>query len=126
MAEGSPTVFIVDDDAAVRASLEMLVRSAGWRSETFASGDEFLEAFSRGSTGCVLLDLRMPGMSGLEVHDQLAAMGSKIPVIFLTAQAEEETPEASGQAARLQKPFRSEELIDELRRLFKGGSSDDR
>ena len=122
--DGAPVVFIVDDDEAVRTSLQMLVRSAGLRSEAFASGQEFLEAYDGKTAGCVLLDLRMPGMSGLEVHAQLADMGDEIPVIFLTAQGEEEIPALSNAIVRIQKPFQGEYLIERLLQLMP--ASDDR
>ena len=96
----------------------MLVRSAGMHSEAFASGHEFLEAYDGRPAGCVLLDLRMPGMSGLEVQEQLAAMGAEIPVIFLTAHGGEEIPPASSEIVRIQKPFRDDELIGRLRQLL--------
>lgn len=119
-ADGRPSrsiVFIVDDDAGVRASLSMLMRSIGLDARTFDSGEAFLSAFDAGACGCVLLDVRMPGMSGLEVKQQLAAMDAEIPVIFLTAQGEEEIPESSGGIERVQKPFRDDYLVRRVREL---------
>lgn len=117
------TVFIVDDDEGVRASLQLLVRSLGLDSEAFSSGEEFLQAYDGREKGCVLLDVRMPGMSGFEVRRRLDAMGAKIPVIFLTAQGEEEIPARTGPVERIQKPFHDEELVRRIREL--AGLSDD-
>ncbi len=121
-ANGS-VVFIVDDDEGVRSSLQLLVRSLGLSSEAFSSGEEFLEAYDGRHTGCVLLDVRMPGMSGFEVRQRLDDMEAKIPVIFLTAQGEEEIPARSGSVERIQKPFHDEQLVSRIREL--AGPSDD-
>lgn len=107
-------VFIVDDDEGVRASLRMLVRSIGYRPEVYSSGEAFLEAYDGRNSGCVLLDVRMPGMSGLEVRQRLEATGAQIPVIFLTAQGEEDFPARTGPIVLVQKPFRDQELIDRI------------
>ena len=80
-----PTVFVVDDDEAVRKSLQWLVESVGLKAETFASVRAFLEVFDPGRPGCVVLDVRMPGMSGTEALARLAELGSTTPVIVVTA-----------------------------------------
>ncbi len=116
--QSESVVFIVDDDEAVRSSLQMLVRSLGFRSQAFGSGQEFLDAFDGNSDGCVLLDVRMPGMNGFEVEQRLNAMDADIPVIFLTAQGEDEIPPRAGTVDRIQKPFRDEELIGRLHDLL--------
>ncbi|CAN5222502.1 response regulator FixJ [soil metagenome] len=77
-------VFIVDDDEAIRQSVGFLLRKAGYSVSAFASGDEFLKAVTRDSQGCVLLDVRMPGIDGLEVQARLNALGIVLPVIMLT------------------------------------------
>ncbi len=116
-------VFIVDDDEGVRSSLQLLVRSLGLSSEAFSSGERFLEAYDGRDGGCVLLDVRMPGMSGFEVRERLDAMGAKIPVIFLTAQGEDEIPAHSDPVERIQKPFDDEQLVRRIREFV--GRSDD-
>lgn len=83
-----PTVFIVDDDAGVRESLALLVQSAGLHPRTFSDGREFLAAAAPDGPACVLLDLKMPGMDGLEVQERLQAQGWRVPVIFLTGTAD--------------------------------------
>lgn len=84
MSHGSATIFVVDDDAAVRQSLERLLRSAGWTVQTFASAKAFLEQPPYPGTGCLVLDIRMPGMTGPELHDLMAERGLSLPVVFLT------------------------------------------
>lgn len=78
------TVYVVDDDADVRAGLTRLLRSAGWIVEAYAAAQDFLERAICDGVGCILLDVSMPRMSGPELHDQLRARGSKLPVIYLT------------------------------------------
>ena len=114
---GDNVVFIVDDDAGVRSALQMLVKSLGLPARTFASGEEFLAAYDGSEGSCVLLDVRMPGMSGFDVRQRLASVGAQIPIIFLTAQAEEEVPPWVGSVERIQKPFRDELLVSRIREL---------
>lgn len=84
----APTIFVVDDDAAVRRSMMRLLRAAGWNAETFASANEFLVRAPLGGPGCVLLDVQMPGMTGLELHARMAAAGISLPVVFLTGKGD--------------------------------------
>src|SRR5919108_3502431 len=100
-------VSIVDDDASLRRSLRNLLTSTGLRVETFESAEAFLESGVRDSTGCLVLDLRMPGMGGLGLLRSLVASGSRIPVIILTAHGDDDTRQRSLQAgavAFLEKP----------------------
>jgi FixJ family two-component response regulator len=83
-----PTVFVVDDDEAMRLSLARLLRSADWNVETFASGSKFLERAPLTGRGCILLDVKMPGMDGLELHESMAAAGISLPVIFLSGNSD--------------------------------------
>jgi FixJ family two-component response regulator len=78
------TIFVVDDDASVRRGMSRLLKSAGWNAETYASADEFLARPAFPGYGCVLLDVRMPGMRGPELRDQLSARRINLPVVFLT------------------------------------------
>ena len=117
MANTDPIIFVVDDDQAVRQSTEMLIRSMGLRVEAFESAAEFLEDFDRQQPGCVILDIRMPGMSGLELQEHLNGMGAAIPVIFVTGHGD--VPMAVramklGAVDFIQKPFRDQELIDRV------------
>ena len=118
MGDDRSVVCIVDDDASLRRSLRNLLMSVGFRVETFQSAELFLESAHRENPGCVVLDLRMPGMSGLDLLRQLAASGSRIPVIILTAHGDDETRRQSLQAgavAFLEKPFQSAALLDAVR-----------
>jgi len=117
MATSDPIIFVVDDDEAVRLSTEMLVRSMGLRAESFDSASEFLEDFDPQQPGCIILDIRMPGMSGLELQEHLNELGASIPVIFVTGHGD--VPMAvkamkAGAVDFLQKPFRDQELIDRV------------
>ena len=79
-----PTVFIIDDDPAVRDAIGLLLRAGGLSMDTFASAAEFLAAAAARQPGCVVLDVRMPGMSGLDLQKQLQTQGYRIPIIFIT------------------------------------------
>ena len=114
----TPVVCVVDDDESLRRSVRNLLSSVGFQVETFASAEEFLESTHRASTGCLVLDLRMAGMNGLDLLRHLAAMGSRIPVIILTAHGDEEARRRSleaGAVAFLGKPFRGGDLLDAVR-----------
>lgn len=109
-----PVISIVDDDAGVREATTALVRSLGYRAATFASGAEFLASARLDDTSCLITDLQMPGMTGLELQRRLIADGRHLPIIFVTAsagtQAREEAA-AAGAAAFLHKPLGDETLI---------------
>jgi FixJ family two-component response regulator len=111
------TVCIVDDDSAVRDAIRLLVRSIGLQARTFGSGKEFLDAFDDGWRGCVILDVRMPGMSGLEVQKQLLERRATLPIIFVTAHGDVPMAVEAVKAGALdfvQKPFRDQDLIDRI------------
>jgi len=111
-------VSVVDDDASLRRSVRNLLTSVGFRVQAFASAEEFLDSPQRANTGCLVLDLRMPGMNGLELLKHLGATGSRIPVVILTAHGDDEARQRALQAgavAFLGKPFRSDALLDAVR-----------
>jgi FixJ family two-component response regulator len=117
MAQTRPTVFVVDDDASVLDSLQFLLKSVGIDAETFSSAYEFLEVYDPDKPGCLVLDVRMPGMSGLELQEELVARGSALPIIFLTAHADVPmavTAVKTGATDFIQKPFRDQELLDKI------------
>ena len=119
--EPSPAVYVVDDDEGVRSSLALLLKSMGQTALTFASAAEFLEAHDPDQPGCVLLDVRMPGMSGLELQDELNRRGAVLPVIFITGHGD--VPMAveamqHGAYDFLQKPFRDDDLVERIRRAL--------
>ena len=111
-------ICIVDDDPSLRRSLRNLLMSVGFRVETFESAEAFLEAVGRDEIGCVVLDVRMPGMHGVDLLRHLGARGARIPVIMLTAHGDDETRRQSleaGAAAFLEKPVRSPVLLEAVR-----------
>lgn len=117
-----PVVYIVDDDPDMRDSLHWLMRTVGLRSLTFASADEFLRDFAPDGPGCVILDVRMPGTSGLDLFEELVARGEGIPVIFITAFAD--VPMAvramkSGAVSFVEKPFNRQTLLDKVQRAIR-------
>ncbi len=114
-ANGSPTVFVVDDDPDIRAAVALLMKSVKLPVRTFAGAGEFLSKWDPGDAGCLVLDVRMPGMSGLELQNVLHDRGEEIPVVFLSGHGD--IPMAlravrSGAVDFIEKPFRDQPLID--------------
>jgi two-component system response regulator FixJ len=117
MHQQASIVFVVDDDEGVRNSLRFLLRSVGLQTQTAASATEFLDTYKPSQAGCLVLDVRMPGMSGLELQQQLNLRGAVIPVIFITGHGDiPMAVEAMQQGAFdfLQKPFRDQDLIERI------------
>jgi two-component system response regulator FixJ len=117
-----PTVFIVDDDAAVRGSLSLLMKSAGHRTMVFESAQLFLAQYADAQPGCLLLDVRMPGLSGPDLQRELNARRATIPVIFMSGHAD--VPMAveamrCGAFDFVQKPFGDQELLDRVSRALR-------
>jgi FixJ family two-component response regulator len=118
MVEEEPVVFVVDDDAAVRDALDSLIRSVGLRVQTFASAQEFLKSERTGMPGCLVLDVRMPGRSGLDFQRDLIEAGILMPVIFVTGHGDipmSVRAMKAGATEFLTKPFRDEDLLDAIR-----------
>jgi FixJ family two-component response regulator len=118
-------VAIVDDDASVRQSARRLIRSFGYRAEAFGSAEEFLDSGQAKKTACLILDVRMPRIDGLELQRRLA--GSAIPIVFITARASEEEERQALQAgavAFLRKPVDKEALLRVLGAVFEDSESD--
>jgi len=112
-----PTVFIVDDDTAVRDALKFLLRSVGHPVETFSSAQDFLTAYRDDRPGCLVLDIRMPGMSGLELQEKLVEKRSILPIIFITGHGDVPMAVEAMQAGAMdfiQKPFRDQDLLDRI------------
>jgi two-component system, LuxR family, response regulator FixJ len=115
------TVFIVDDDAKLRASICALAASTGHRAKEFASAEEFLASDAATERGVAVVDLRMSGMSGLELHEELLRRKSRLPVIILTAYARTPTTVRaiqSGAVTVIDKPYHDNDLWDAIRRAF--------
>ena len=116
------TVYIVDDDQAIRHAMELLMRSVGLDYRIFHSGDDFLAAYSGDMAGCLVLDIRMPGLGGLELQEKLIESGSTLPIIFITGHGD--VPMAveamqKGAVDFIQKPFRDQELLDRISEAMK-------
>ena len=118
----NPTVFIVDDDGRMRAAMQRLLKSVGLHSESFATPQDFLRHKVPDGPSCLLLDVRLPGMSGLEVQQKLTEAGVRIPIIFITGHGDiPMTVQAmkSGAVEFLTKPFRDQDLIDAIQQALK-------
>jgi FixJ family two-component response regulator len=114
---GVPLISIVDDDDFFRNSLDNLIRSFGFRVQGFSSAEAFLNSDQVRDTACLILDVRMPGMSGLELQRQIAAANWRIPIIFVTSYAdgdEQAQAREAGAVDYLYKPFREEDLINAI------------
>lgn len=121
VTEDAPVVFIVDDDASVRRSIQDLLESVALGSEAFATPQEFLASQRTDRPGCLVLDVRLPGMSGLEFQRALAEAGVSLPVIFITGHGD--VPMSvqamkSGAVEFLMKPFRTQELLDAIQQAL--------
>lgn len=115
MAKESFTVYVVDDDESVRRALERLLRSCGYHAVTFRSSEEFMEATSCQGEGCLVLDIRLPGMTGLDLQEKLSSSGSKYAVILMTAHDNsqwQERAKRAGAVAYVRKPFPEQSLLD--------------
>jgi len=116
-----PTVFVVDDDAVVRNAVALLIRSVGMRAEICSSADEFLARYDSAQPGCLVLDIRLPGTSGLQLQEILAQRGIALPIIMLSGYG---TIEMAVRAVKngafdfLEKPFRDQELLDRVQQAI--------
>jgi RNA polymerase sigma factor (sigma-70 family) len=121
VTETKPTIFIVDDDPSVRESTELMLKSVGFNVKTFVSAQDFLKANVQEGLGCLILDVRMPGMSGLDLQEKLVSAKKPLPVIFITGHG---TVPMSVRAMKagaidfLQKPFDEQDLLDAINRAI--------
>jgi RNA polymerase sigma factor (sigma-70 family) len=116
-----PLIMVVDDDSGVRNAMRILLKSVGMESALYASAQDFLAAYQPSQPGCLVLDIRMPGMSGLELQQQLNLRGAVLPVIFMTGHGD--IPMAveamqHGAFDFLQKPFRDQDLLDRIQKAL--------
>ncbi len=121
MAHTAPIVFVVDDDVSVRESLELLIRCEGWQAEVFASAAEFLRRERTLVPSCLVLDVSMPGLSGLDLQKRIAAERTDMPIIFITGHGDVPmTVQAmkAGAAEFLTKPFTDEVLLSAIRQAI--------
>jgi len=117
VAPTTPCVYVVDDDEAMRDSLTLLLSSVGYLSKAYPGAGEFLDDYDPGQHACLLADIRMPGMSGLEMQEELNQRGIEIPIIFITGHGD--IPMAveamkGGAIDFLQKPFRDQDVLDRI------------
>jgi|ERR1700742_538681 FixJ family two-component response regulator len=120
-APAVPTVFVIDDDGGMRQAIQDLVESVGLRAEVFATGEEFLKKPRTADPSCLVLDVRLPQMSGLEFQQKLAELGVRVPIIFITAHGD--IPMSvralkSGAVEFLTKPFRDQDLLDAIQQAL--------
>ena len=120
-AELRPVVFVVDDDVSVRESLELLIRYEGWQPQLFASADEFLSGPRLGGPSCLILDLSLPGLSGLDLQKRIGAERSEMPIILITGHGDiPSTVQAmkAGAVEFLTKPFTNDVLLSAIRQAL--------
>jgi len=116
-----PTVFIVDDDQAVARSLRWLIESVQLKVEVFPSAQAFLDGYSAAKLGCLVLDVRMPGMSGIELQERLTAQRIRVPIIFITGHGDVQVAVRAVQAGAfdfIEKPFNDQDLLDRIQRAI--------
>lgn len=121
MSNAEPIVFVVDDDASVRKGLERLIKSVGLEVETFASAREFLHRGRYDGPGCLVLDVRMPGLSGLDLQKELAAADYSMPIIFITGHGDISMSVKAMKAGAvdfLPKPFNDQDLLDAIHKAI--------
>jgi FixJ family two-component response regulator len=121
MPSATPVVFIVDDDVSVRESLELLIQNEGWKPETFTSAQEFLDRPRSHVPSCLVLDISLPGLNGLELQRQIASEQMKVPIIFVTGHGDiPKTVRAmkAGAIEFLTKPFNDEALLGAVRQAL--------
>jgi len=117
MHENNPVVYVVDDDPSIRDALDSLIRSVGFRAQTFASAQDFLKSTRSDAPGCLVLDVRLPGLSGLDLQRELARVDIRIPIIFITGHGDipmSVSAMKAGAVEFLTKPFRDQDLLDAI------------
>jgi len=123
VSAGRPVVFVVDDDISMREALKNLLRSVGLEVETYSAAQEFLSSRRSDAPGCLVLDVRLPGLSGLELQRQLSEANIQIPIIFITGHGDIEMSVRamkSGAVEFLTKPFRDQDLLDAVQHAIDG------
>jgi two-component system response regulator FixJ len=122
MTSHQPNIFIVDDDAPVCQALSRLLRSYGFDVSTFSSAQDFLDSVSFDAQGCLILDVKMPGMNGLELQKELNSSGRELPIVFITAYDDPKDREKAlenGAVAFLQKPLNDKILLEAIQSALK-------
>jgi two-component system response regulator FixJ len=122
MQDEKPCIYIVEDDEAVRDSLSLILESVGHQVQAFATADAFLNAYSPNMSGCIVLDIRMPGMDGMELQNRLNSMNSILPIIFVTGHGDVPMAVEAMQRGAMdfvQKPYREQELLGKISAALK-------
>ena len=122
MSKVEPIIYIVDDDEMVRISLARLIEAVNLKVRVFASGQEFLDSYDSGKPGCLVLDVRMPGMSGLGLQNELAEYKDSLPIIFITGHGDVATATEAlkgGAVDFIEKPFSDQKLLDNINKAVK-------
>ena len=122
MPQSEAIILVVDDDVSVREALGGLIQSAGWRVETFASAQEFLARLPADAPGCLVLDVHLPGLSGLELQKRMAEIDLDIPIIFITGHGDVPTSVRAMKAGALEfltKPFADQDLLEAIRQAIR-------
>jgi FixJ family two-component response regulator len=125
-SESKPIVFVVDDDLSVRQGLERLLRAVGWRVETFASAQEFLAHQKENTPSCLVLDVGLPGLSGLDLQKQIMGANREIPIVFITGHKDVPTSVQAMKAGAVEflvKPFSEQDLLDAIEQAIKRDQS---
>jgi FixJ family two-component response regulator len=125
-SESKPIVFVVDDDLSVRQGLERLLRAVGWRVETFASAQEFLAHQKENPPSCLVLDVGLPGLSGLDLQKQIMGANREIPIVFITGHKDVPTSVQAMKAGAVEflvKPFSEQDLLDAIDQAIKRDQS---
>ena len=118
-------VYVVEDDESIRRAIARLLKSVGYRASTFESAEDFLDSTAGAGEGCLVLDIRLPGMTGLDLQEKLASSGAKYSVIFITAHDQpqwQERAKKAGALAFLKKPFEDQSLLDAIETAYAKGS----
>ena len=121
MTEENAMVFIVEDDEAVRDSIELMMESVDQPAKTYADAQAFLDDYNSGMSGCIVMDVRMPGMNGMELHRRLNELGCNLPIIFVTGHGDIQMAVEAMQNGALDfvtKPYREQELLDTISRAL--------
>lgn len=116
-----PRVYVVEDDEAVRDSLQLLLKTEGYKVTAYPDANSFLETWNPTLSGCIVLDIRMPGMSGMDLQKELVSRGSELPIIFVTGHGDVPLAVEAMQLGAVdfvQKPYRDQELLDKIRKAM--------
>jgi len=128
MTKEQTTIYVIDDDESVRKAFKRLLRSVNFEAETFASAEEFLRSQKPNKNSCIIIDIRMPGLTGFDLQRKLMAQGSRIPIIVISASDDAHTREQArelGAVAFFRKPIDDQALLDAITWAISGGKKNE-